>query len=223
MMSETGITAGETARRAMVASQLRTSAVNDVRVVAAMATVPREAFVPGAEAALAYRDIALPLPGGRAQNTPLATGRLLTEAGIETGDRVLLIGAAGGYTAAVLAELGAEVTAVESDTALAKHARNALAGRAGVTVIEGELAAGHAAGAPYDILIVDGAVEHLPASLVDQVRAGGRVAAGISEGGMTRLAVGARSEGGFALDAFADLDCVSLPGFARPRTFQFPG
>jgi len=208
-------------RHAMVASQLRTNAVNDPRVVAAMARVPREAFLPGEVAALAYRDTAVPLTHGRAQNLPIATGKLLTAAELRAEDRVLLIGAEGGYTAAVLAELVAEVVAVEADPVLAGIARASLATYPAVTPIEGPLDAGHAAGAPYDVLVVDGAVERLPDALVAQVKVGGRVVAGLADRGITRLAYGRRSEGGFALLPFADIDCVVLPGFARPRSFTF--
>lgn len=207
----------------MVVSQLRTSAVNDARVVEAMAVVPREAFVPADQAELAYRDIALPLPGGRRQNAPLATGRLLTEAAVRGDDKVLLIGAAGGYTAAVLARLAAQVVAVESDPQLAEMARTALDGTDNITVIEGELARGHAEGAPYDLLVIDGAVEELPAALITQLRPGGRIVTGRVDRGVTRLASGVRTEGGHGLADFTDIDCVVLPGFARVRGFQFPG
>src|SRR3569832_1731211 len=117
----------EAMRHAMVASQLRTNAVSDARVVAAMTVVPREKFVPDEAAELAYRDTAVPLAHGRAQNLPIATGKLLTAAELRPDDRVLLIGAAVGYTAAVLAELVAVVVAVEVDPALARAARAALA------------------------------------------------------------------------------------------------
>lgn len=211
----------EAMRHAMVASQLRTNAVNDARVVAAMASVPREAFLPDDVAALAYRDTAVPLAHGRAQNVPIATGKLLTAAELRADDRVLLIGAAGGYTAAVLAELVAEVVAVEVDPVLAGLARTALVGYSAVTLIECPLDVGHAAGAPYDVLVVDGSVEQLPDALIAQVKVGGRVVAGLADRGITRLAYGRRSEGGFALLPFADIDCVVLPGFARPRSFTF--
>ncbi len=208
-------------RHAMVASQLRTNAVSDVRVVAAMDKVAREAFLPAELASVAYRDTAVPLGHGRAQNVPIATGRLLTQAELQASDRALLIGAAGGYTAAVLAELVAEVVAVESDPTLASFARAALANIAAVTLIEGPLEAGHAAGAPYDVIVVDGAVEEIPAGLIEQVAVGGRVVAGILDRGVTRLSAGRRTAGGFGLLDFADIDCVTLPGFARPRTFTF--
>lgn len=210
----------EAMRHAMVASQLRTNAVSDPRIVAVMARVPREAFLPEDVRGIAYRDTAVPLGRGRFQNVPIATGRLLTEAYLLPADRVLLIGAAGGYTAAVLAGLVAEVVAVESDPALAALAREALASYPNVTLIEGPLEAGHA-GAPYDVLMIDGAVEHVPEALVAQLGAGGRAVAGIVDRGITRLASGRKTTGGFALLDFADIDCVPLPGFARPKTFTF--
>lgn len=208
-------------RHAMVASQLRTNAVSDARVVAAMAAVPRERFLPADVAALAYRDTAVPLGRGRAQNVPIATGRLLNEAALLPADRVLLIGAAGGYTAAVLAALVAEVTAVECDPDLAARARTALADHPAVTVVEGPLEQGHAPGAPYDVLVIDGAVEAVPAAIVAQLAPGARAVGGLIDRGVTRLAAGRRSPGGFALLPFADVDCVALPGFARPRSFTF--
>lgn len=211
----------EAMRHAMVASQLRPNAVNDPRVVAAMASLPREAFLPADRADIAYRDTAIPLGGGRQSNLPLATGRLLTEAYLTPGDRVLLIGAATGYTAALLAGLVASVVAVESSPDLAAMARDALAGVANVQLVEGALADGHAATAPYDVLIIDGAVEQVPDALVEQVAPGGRVVAGIVERGVTRLVSGRRTDGGFGLAAFLDTDCVVLPGFDRPKPFRF--
>lgn len=211
----------EAMRQAMVSSQLRTNAVSDQRVVAAMASIAREDFLPPDVGELAYRDTAIPLGGGRSANVPIATGRLLTEANLLASDRVLLIGAAGGYVAAVLAKIVAEVVAVESDRALAGFARTALATTPRVRLVEGALSAGDAAGAPYDVLIVDGAVEELPAVLVGQVAVGGRVVAGVADRGVTRLASGRRTAGGFALQPFADCDCVSLPGFAPPPRFRF--
>ncbi|WP_298673534.1 rRNA adenine N-6-methyltransferase family protein [uncultured Sphingomonas sp.] len=208
-------------RTAMVASQLRPNAVNDVRVVTAMAGIARETFVPAEAASLAYRDTAIPLGGGRAANLPIATGRLLTEAQLRPSDRVLLIGAATGYTATVLARLVAHVVAVESDHDLAARARAALSGVAGVELIEGPLEQGYAAGAPYDVMVIDGAVEELPEGLVAQVRADGRIVTGLFDRGVTRLAAGKRTEGGFGLADFADIECVVLPGFARRRGFSF--
>ena len=208
-------------RHAMVASQLRTTAVSDQRVVAAMARVPREAFVPEALRPVAYRDGTLDLGQGRAVNLPMATGRLLTEAYLEAGDRVLLIGAGTGYTAALLAGIVAQVIAVEENADLVAAARTALAGETKVEIVQGALNAGHAAAAPYDVIIIDGAVEAVPDAIVEQLAPGGRLATGIVDRGVTRLALGRKTAGGFGLNDFADLDCVVLPGFAKPKTFQF--
>lgn len=208
-------------RDAMVASQLRTTAVNDSRVVAAMAQAPRERFLPGVAPELAYRDALIPLGRGREANTPMATGKLLTEAYLRREDRVLLIGAAAGYAAACLSPIVAEVVAVESDGAFVAAARDALAPYANVTLVEAPLADGCAGQAPYDVLVVDGAVEDLPDALVDQLKIGGRIVTGIVDRGVTRLAFGVRSAGGLGLQAFADVACPVLPGFSRPRGFQF--
>ena len=213
--------ASETMRHAMVTSQLRTNAVSDERIVAAMARIPREEFVPVDARSIAYRDTTLPAGSGRAINTPMATGRLLTEAALLASDRVLLIGAAGGYTAAVLAGIVSSIVAVEEDPALLALAAAALAGDAIVTLVDAPLAGGHPGGAPYDVLIIDGAVESIPQALVDQIEEGGRVVSGLVQRGVTRLASGRKTAGGFGLKAFADSDCAILPGFAPPAAFRF--
>lgn len=219
MTATADLPGSETARAAMVVSQLRTSGVSDARVVAAMAQVERERFLPESQRPLAYRDRSLPLGNGRAQNPPLATGLLFTEARLQPSDTVLIVGAAGGYAAAVAAKLAGKVVAVESDPALAAAARTALGDQA--ELVEGPLAEGHGAGAPYDVLIVDGAVEELPAALAAQVAPGGRIVTGLVDRGVTRLASGVRSEGGFGLMPFADIEAVVLPGFEKPRGFKF--
>jgi protein-L-isoaspartate(D-aspartate) O-methyltransferase len=208
-------------RQAMVSSQLRTTGVNDPRVVAAMGEVPRERFVPGAVRAFAYVDRRLALGRGRFQNAPEATGKLLTELYLRPDDEVLLIGAAGGYTAAVLAVLVRSVVAVESDPELAAAATAELAGTPSVTVRQGPLPEGAPEAGPFDVIVIDGAVEHIPQPLLEQLKPMGRVATGILDHGVTRLTVGRRSPGGFGASAFADVDCVPLPGFERPRAFTF--
>lgn len=201
-------------RAAMVESQLRTSDVDDQRVIAVMAKVPREDFVPAERRAMTYIDRPIPLSGDRALNPPLVTGRLLKEAQIVPGDKVLLIGAATGYAAALLAELGAQVTAVEEeggvDIALP-----------GVTVVRGALGAGAAAGTPYDVLFVDGAVEEVPAALVQQLADGARVVTGIADRGVTRLTSGRVIDGLLGLNSLTDMEMVVLPGFSAPKAFVF--
>lgn len=211
----------EAMRRAMVSNQLRTNAVNDARIVTAMANVPRHAFLPEESAALAYRDTAVPLANGRAANLPIATGRLLTEARLGAEDKVLLIGAATGYTAAVLSEVVARVVAVESDPDLADSARKALADYPNVTFVEGPLNAGAADHAPFDAVVVDGAIESMPDIIVAQMRSGAHAVSGLVDRGVIRLASGRKTDGGFGLIDFADVDCVVLPGFSTPRGFSF--
>lgn len=208
-------------RNAMVASQLRPNAVNDPRVVQAMAELSREDYLPAEHRAMAYRDTLLPLNGGRRHNSPLVIGRLLTEAQVASGDRVLLVGAAGGYAAALLGRLAASVVAVEEDESLVALARQALAGQDNVTLVQGALVEGAPAEGPFDVIVVDGAVEHLPDALVAQLRSGGRVVSGVIDRGVTRLASGRRTEGGFGMVDFTDIECAILPGFMRPKTFKF--
>jgi protein-L-isoaspartate(D-aspartate) O-methyltransferase len=207
-------------RRAMIASQLRTTGTNDPRVLAAMGEVPRERFVPASRVSLAYADTLVPLKPGRDLNSPMALGRLLTEAAPQRGERALVIGAATGYAAAVLARLVGPVTAVEEDPELAAAARDNLA-RSEVALVEGPAAKGFEAGAPYDLILIDGAVEFVPDLLIGQLADGGRLAAGLLENGVTRLAIGRRAGEGFAMAAFADAAAAILPGFVRPRAFTF--
>ncbi|AUW59072.1 protein-L-isoaspartate O-methyltransferase [Sphingobium sp. SCG-1] len=203
-------------RAAMVESQLRTSDVSDVRVVEAMGHVPREDFVPAERKAMAYIDRPVPLGNGRSLNPPLATGRLLTEAAIKRGEKVLLVGAASGYTAAVLAEMGAVVTAIEEADVTGKADTFP-----GVTFVRGSLAAGYPESAPYNAIVIDGAVEEVPSALIDQLADGGRLTTGIIDKGISRLAFGRKSASAFGLTHIADIEMVSLPGFAKPKTFVF--
>lgn len=208
-------------RQAMVSNQLRTTAVSDPRINAVMGRVAREDFVPEDRRALAYVDIVTPLGGGRGLSAPMTTARLLNEAELKESDTVLLIGAATGYAAALLSQLVASVTAVEVDAALAAQARANLASLANVTLVEGALAQGAASGAPYDVIVIDGAIEDLPAALTDQVREGGHVVAGLVDGGVERLVRGVKAGGAISLVSFVDADCARLPGFERPKAFAF--
>ncbi|MGZ0070180.1 protein-L-isoaspartate O-methyltransferase family protein [Sphingobium limneticum] len=201
-------------RTAMVESQLRTSDVDDQRVIAAMAKVPREAYVPAERRTMAYVDRPIPLAGGRALNPPLVTGRLLTEAQIAPGDKVLLIGAATGYAAALLVDMGAVVTAVEEEGVLEIAVP-------GITVVRGALNAGAADGAPYDVLFIDGAVEEVPATLVQQLAEDARVVTGVADRGVTRLSSGRVVAGALGLNSLVDIEMVVLPGFGAPKAFVF--
>lgn len=208
------------ARKAMVESQLRPSGVNDPRVIAAMATVPRERFVPASRAGSAYSDRPVPLGGARELNAPVVTGRLLNELQLQPSDRALLVGSATGYAAALLTHLLVDLVALEEDEALMSVARAELGGT-GVVLTLGPLSAGHAAGAPYDVIMIDGAVDRVPDALIEQLAESGRLATGLIESGVARLAVGRRAGAGFGVNAFEDAEPVRLPGFAAPKTFVF--
>jgi protein-L-isoaspartate(D-aspartate) O-methyltransferase len=210
----------EQMRRAMVASQLRTTGINDPRVLAAMGEVPRERFVPADRVPAAYADALVPLGNGRELNSPMSTGRILTEASPQDGERVLLIGAATGYTAAVLALLTSSVVAVEEDPRLLEVARAALAGSP-VKLVEAPLTKGHSEGAPYDVIIIDGAVEFVPDALVAQLVDGGRVGLAILSQGVSQIALGRRAGDGFGVAPVSDVATTILPGFLKPRTFTF--
>jgi len=209
-------------RWAMVASQLRTTGVNDPRVLAAIGAVPRERFVPAGRIGMAYADALVPLGGGRELNTPMSLGRMLTEAGPRAEDRVMIIGAATGYAAAVLAELVHSVVAVEEDATLLAAARDALGNdNDNVQFVEGPLTLGHAAGAPYDLIVIDGAVEFVPDEIVDQLAENGRLAAAMLVRGVAQISIGRRGGAGFGMAAVSDAASAILPGFQKPRGFSF--
>lgn len=204
------------ARRAMVDNQLRPQGVTDRAVLAAMARVERERFVPDNARALAYFDRPLKLALGRAMMAPAELGRLLTAVSPRPGERALVIGSGTGYSAAVLREMGLEVTALESDAGFA-----AAAGANGVDTVVGELAKGWSKSAPYDLILLDGAVEEVPAALGKQLAPEGRIAGAIVDRGVSRLFVGACVNGAIGWRSFADAEVERLPGFERPRAFTF--
>ena len=204
------------ARQAMVDSQLRPEGVNDPSVIEAMSLVPREKFVPDDVKPLAYIDRSIPLGEGRELVAPAVLGLLLTALAPLRGERALVVGAGTGYSAVVMTRLGLEVTAIESSSALA-----AIAKTNGVKVVEGPLKFGSRANAPYDLILIDGAVEYIPDELVEQLADGGRLGAAIIDQGITRLITGRRAGGGFGLVSIADAAAPVLPGFERPRVFTF--
>lgn len=205
------------ARRAMVDSQLRPQGVTDPLVIAAMATVPREEFVPDVSRAAAYIDRVLPIGTARGLSPPASLGRMLTELGPRPGEKVLVVGAGTGYSAAILADMGLVVVALESDPELLRQVRKV----AGIKVVEGALEAGVPAEAPFDLILIDGHIEILPDALVEQLRPGGRLGTCLVRDGVPRLMAGTRTPHGFGLKTFADAAMAPLPGFARPPVFTF--
>jgi protein-L-isoaspartate(D-aspartate) O-methyltransferase len=204
------------ARAAMVENQLRPQGVTDRAVLDAMGAIAREDFVADDIRPMAYADRAIALGGGRALPAPDVLGRLLTQMRPVAGQRALVIGADSGYSAAVLARIGLEVTALESAPELAARARDA-----GLSVVEGALEAGHRRGAPYDQILIDGAVEHVPDAIIDQLAEGGRLGTALIDRGVSRLIVGRKAGGAFGYLSVGDAGSPALPGFSRPRAFTF--
>lgn len=204
------------AREAMIDSQLKPQGVNDPAVLEAMSRIERERFVPEAARPLAYIDRSVPLGHGRFLSPAAALGLLLTQLAPARGERALVVGAGSGYSAAVLAEMGLEVVALEESPDLAAQAREM-----GIAIVEGPLEAGWKRRAPYDLILIDGAVELVPDTLIGQLEEGGRLGAALVDRGVARLIVGRKGGGGFGHYSIADASVASLPGFRRPRAFTF--
>ena len=204
------------ARRSMIDNQLRPVGVTDRAVLDAMGSVPREQYVPEDNRPLAYADRSVPLGGGRHLAAPAVLGQLLTQMAPQQGERALVIGAGSGYSAAVLAAMGCQVTALECSPELTALARDL-----GVRIAEGPLEAGHKAGAPYDLILIDGAVEHVPDAIIKQLADGGRLGAALIDRGVVRLIIGQKVSGAYGYFSIGDAGVAALPGFSQPRVFQF--
>lgn len=186
------------ARRAMIDSQLRTSGINETFVLARMSVVPREEFVPEDLRAFAYADRAVRLPGGGALPAPLFHGMMLAEARPSSGDTVLIVTGGSDYLAALIAPMAGSVTTVSAE--------DAAAGRIGCNPT---------------LVMIDGAVEHLPEVLTRKLADGTRVVTGLVERGITRLATGRKTGGGLGLVALAETGVPRLVAFDREAGWSF--
>jgi protein-L-isoaspartate(D-aspartate) O-methyltransferase len=211
------------ARRLMVEGQVRTADVTDGRVLDAMLTLPRERFLPPPLVQLAYVDGDIPVARGRSLLKPMVLAKLVQAARIGSGDRVLDVGCATGYSSALLARLAASVMALEEDANLAGMAREALAavGATNVEVMTGPLIAGWPAGAPYDVILVEGSSEIAPEALGAQLKPDGRLL-GIHGGSpASKAMIYHRIEGHLVGRPIFDAAARLLPGFAAPPQFVF--
>ena len=188
----------EDMRRAMVDSQLRTSGVTEAWVIAAMGCVAREDYVPATHRATAYMDRAILLADGSVLNPPVSTASLLQAAEVGPDDVVLLVGNANGYVAEVLKSRVEALTVVAAD-ALADAQK----------------------GAPFSLVIIDGAIEELPTAVIAVAGEGARVMTGVIEGAVTRLAKGFVHKGNVALKSFVDSEIAPIAAFARKPEFVF--
>jgi len=211
------------ARRTMVDTQIRVNDVTDARIVNALMAVPREEFVPDPLKALAYLDDDIALGGEPARFLieTMVLARMIQSAAVGEGDRVLDVGAATGYSSAVLGQIAAEVVALEQDAALAGAARAGLAGDRNVTVLEGPLTGGAAAKGPFDVILLEGAVEQVPQALLDQLAEGGRLVAIVGRGRAAKCLVHTRIGAEISIRQAFDAAIPTLPGFEAPRGFVF--
>ena len=209
------------ARRHMVDGQVRTTDVTDLSVISAMLAVPREKFMPAAAVSLAYLDLGVPVGGSRSLLRPMVLAKLLQAAELKATDRVLDAGCATGYTAAVLAHIVGQVVALEQDAGLAKAAGDALSSQPNVDVVSGPLAEGWAKGAPYDVVVLEGATEVVPHALCQQLKDGGRLVCILGSGPGSKAMLYRRSGGEVGGRAIFDAPAALLPGFAKMPVFAF--
>lgn len=211
------------ARRAMVDSQVRPHDVTDLRIIAALLEVPRERFFPPAQRPLAYLDAELPVAGKRCLLKPMVFAKLVQSAALTENDRVLDVGCTTGYSSAVLGKLSDSVVALEEDAALARMASETLAevGASNVSVATGPLTGGWAQGAPYDAILVEGAVEVVPDALIAQLKEGGRLVAVVGSMPMGKATLYRKVGGHVTAVPLFDAAAPLLPGFAKPAAFVF--
>jgi protein-L-isoaspartate(D-aspartate) O-methyltransferase len=213
------------ARVWMVEGQIRTNDVTDPRITGAMFELERERFVPASFKTLAYSDSQIPVSEGaqRLMPTPIVTARLIRTADIKSTDYVLHIGCATGYGTAILAKLANSVVALEEDAGLAKAASDNLSalGIGNVAVVTGPLAKGYPAEGPYDVIVIEGAVETLSDTLADQLKEDGRLVTIIGPGRTGRGTMFRKTPKGLSGFPVFDAAAPLLPGFVKPPAFTF--
>ena len=215
------------ARQKMVDGQVRPSDVTDNRIIDAMLSVPREAFVPEAKRSLAYLDLDIDVsesgPAKRFLLRPAVTAKMLQAAEIKETDTVLVVGCASGYMAALASHLAYHVTATECDSALAAKAKAALAALAPgkVTVKTARIADGDSVDAPFDVILLNGTTEVAPENIYRQLKEGGRLVGTFALAGPQRAMVVTSSHGDFGHRALFDTAIPVLPGLERPPAFVF--
>lgn len=216
-------------RAKMVEGQLRTTDVTNVALLDAMAEIPREEFVPGKRRSLAYIDEDLEIAAADAERParylmePSPFARLVQLAEINPGDFVLDIGCATGYSSAVLSRLASSVIALESDPSLADTAAETLSriGYDNVAVVQGSLQEGFASEAPYDVILVGGAVEEIPDGLFDQLKDGGRLVTVVGHGNAAVARLYLKEDGIVSDRSSFNAAVKPLPGFERAPAFVF--
>ena len=209
-------------RNMMVDTQIRPSDVTKFPIISAMLDVPRERFVPGAQASVAYMDAPIPLTGPRELMEARTFAKMLDSLNVRIDDDVLILGGNLGYSSAILARMAASVVMVEEDADMARDAEQALATieADNAVVLNQPIADGAAKAGPFDVILIDGAVERVPEPLFDQLREGGRIVAIFMEGTLGAVRVGQIFEGHLAWRFAFNAAAPVLPGFAAPAEFR---
>lgn len=215
----------QTLRTKMVDNQIRTTDVTDLATLEAFLSVPREAFVPDDRKELAYIDEDILLEGetGRYLMEPSPLAKLVQLAEVKSDDLVLDVGCGSGYAAAVLSQLAGSVIALESDSGLSAKAGAILSelGYDNVVIVSGDLASGHQAEAPYDVILIEGAVDYVPQALKDQLKDGGRLIAVEGRGNLGIARVYTKENSTVSCRDVFNLSVKSLREFARKAEFSF--
>ncbi len=212
------------ARTNMVDSQLRTNKVTDQQVIAGFEAIPREAFLPESLRSVAYVDEDLAIGGGRYVMEPMVLARLIQAAAPSDKDIVLEVGAARGYGTAILAQIAATVVGLDSDQALVATANETLnnMGIDNAVAVNGDLKAGYAKQAPYDVILIEGAVGMIPDEILAQLADGGRLVAVVQDdGGLGRATLLQRTGDSISERRLFDASTPVLLGFERPSEFVF--
>lgn len=218
------------ARKHMVESQLRPNRIHDERILNAMGSLPRESFVPASLSGIAYADCSLEVAPHRFLLEPMVLALLIQECGIQEGCRVLDIGMATGYSTAILASLGANVTALESDQELLRQAEQRIAELGlgnRVQFVLGALPQGVKAQAPFDAVLLNGGVEAIPEELFRQLGEGGKLLAVIRRYGPAHVAhIGEarryeKIRGVVSYRPLFNANVKRLAAFDPPKTFLF--
>lgn len=212
-----------TARRNMIECQIRTNHVVDEALLSSMGQAPRERFLPDALRAVAYIDEDLQLNAERCLLEPMVQARLLQALALTPGDAVLDIASGTGYAAAVMARLAGAVFALESDSELQGKATGLFGELAldNIVAVEGDLGAGCAEHAPYNAILIEGAVDAVPAAILDQLAEGGRLAAIVMENGVGRATLFRKDGGHLSRRVIFDAHAPILTEFRKPAEFKF--
>lgn len=213
------------ARRNMVEGQLRPNRVTNTALLAVLGELPRERFLPDAVRSVAYADEDVPLGGGRYLMEPMVLARLVQTLQPQPEDKALVVGAGRGYGAALMARLAQAVTALESDPVLAATGEQTAKdlGLAGIRWITGKLEQGVPSSAPYDVILIEGAVRQVPQALFDQLAEGGRLAVTVAgaTGAMGVAQIFVKDGGVTSGRPLFEAGTPLLPGFASPPRFTF--